>query len=423
MPKYRFHVVGIRYHDYANNLEELYQKAEGKSMTMQLEEENPLEKNAVRVNMVSKFVGYVMSGKEREQAEELVRNERLSVRGSVVEIDREHRMITLEVNTTRELECKGIDRDNELREWKYDGRLLRQSDEEITLIDVINNLQMCAEQQEPYDENMESYLEFIADNLWRDAGVNTQCQLDEIVHLLTANSDVVKGYDKAAKRLLFIKADVNSPAKRQRQVDNLYELAKSSQMKKLIGSLGDKAMKVIDEIPVSLVQLFDSDPQEYVGRLWYLRCSYRQLRQLQTLMAMRIAMTRLNDKPVIEFDEILIGGEETFNNLGKAMESHYMNSTKNLALIYCVLRDNGLLVCDRKYHLFVQFLVERGLLPWINEKRIKGLSDSMSQYMRDRKDHNKIRRGFSEDYHEWEEGKERLFCEEVSMFFVNTYSK
>ena len=75
MPKYKFHVVGIRHHDYAGKLDELYQRAEGKSMTMQLEEENPLEKNAVRVNMVSKFVGYVMSGKEREQAEELVRED------------------------------------------------------------------------------------------------------------------------------------------------------------------------------------------------------------------------------------------------------------------------------------------------------------------------------------------------------------
>lgn len=221
MPKYRFHVVGIRHHDYAGKLDELYQRAEGKSMTMQLEEENALEQNAVRVNMVSKFVGYVRSGYEREIAEELVRRERLSVRGRVVEIDREHRMITLEVDTDMALECKGIEKDNELREWKYEGELLRQSDEEVTLTDVLNNLQMCVEQQEPCDETMETYLDFVSDNLWRDAGVETQCQMEEIVRLLTANSDVVKEYEEVAKKLLFIMTDVNSPEMRQRQVDYL----------------------------------------------------------------------------------------------------------------------------------------------------------------------------------------------------------
>lgn len=99
MPKYRFHVVGIRHHDYAGKLAELYQKAEGNSMSMHLEKDNVLEENAIIVYMADKFVGYVRTGLEREQAEELVRMNRLSVIGRVVEIDPEYRMITIEVDT------------------------------------------------------------------------------------------------------------------------------------------------------------------------------------------------------------------------------------------------------------------------------------------------------------------------------------
>ena len=64
-------------------------------MDMHLDKDNVLEENAIIVYMAGKFVGYVRTGVEREQAEELVRMNRLSVIGRVVEIDREYRMITI----------------------------------------------------------------------------------------------------------------------------------------------------------------------------------------------------------------------------------------------------------------------------------------------------------------------------------------
>jgi len=420
MPKYYFHVVGIRHHDFEDRLEELYAKAEGKCMSLHLEEENVMEKNAVRVHLVSEFVGYVASGEERELAEKIVRGERLSVMGRVVEINREYRNITLEVNTDAKIDCKGRELYKVLKKWDYKGELLRQADEDVTLKGVMNNLQMHIEQQMPCNNEMTQYLDFIEKNLWRDAGVETHCQLDTITHLLTANSDVVKGYVEAVNRLRFIRSNVNSPESRQHQVDYLYELSQGREIHDIIHHIGlEAANKAIDKLPKQLVRMFDRDPQEYAGHLWYMPWSYKQLRKMQTLTVMRIALKTMNDRSTVEPDDILIGGVKVLDNLALAVNNHYQKSNKNLALIYCVLRDNNLLVDEKNYRGFVELLVYKNIIPWMNENKIKDLAYSISQYMRDRKDHNKIRKGFNTAYAYWEECKEKQFCQCVETFLVD----
>lgn len=418
MPKYRFHVVGIRHHDYAGKLAELYQKAEGNSMSMHLEKDNVLEENAIIVFMADKFVGYVRTGLEREQAEELVRMNRLSVIGRVVEIDPEYRMITIEVDTDIVVKSTGRTRGNALRKWRYSGELLRSSEKMIGMKAMLDNLQMCVEQQRQWDETMSRYFDFIVKNLWLDASVETQQQLDTIEQLLTANSDIVEGYRNVAAKLQFVIVDANSPESRKRQVKHLQKLSQSKEMKQLINDLGDRAMEVAEKIPNALKKLFDSDPQEYVGRLRYLRCPYWQLHQLETLMAMRIALKSRDKHALVEFGDVINSDRITMKTLSAVIADCYQDSTKNLALIYCTLRDNNLLVNDRKYHLFVVFLVSNELIPWMNEKQIKSLSDSISQYMRSRKDHDKIREGYGKRYMDWNESKEKSLCEQIARYFV-----
>lgn len=418
MPKYKFHVVGIRHHDYAGKLDELYQRAEGKSMTMHLEDENVMEENAVRVYLSSKFVGYIRTGAERMMAEELVRKERLSVIGQVTEIDRKNRIITLEVDSDAEYECKGRERSRALRNWKYYGEKLRQADEEVSLNAMLNNLQMCVEQQEEWDETMTQYLDFIEANLWRDAGVESQRQLDTIEHLLTANSDVIKGYKEAAQRVVFIMTDVNSPESRQKLVDYMNMQARSEEVACMISN-SEEACKKVNKLPYSLRRLFDRNPQEYVGRLRYLRFPYRKIRQLQTLMVMRIALDNRNEYDSCNSCNVLIEQEGIMDNLTIAINRFFNDSPKNLALIFCVLRDLGLLVNPNDYKGFVNMLNNKGILHWMTEKEMRNLACSLSQYMRDRKDHNKLREGFSRDFRSWEDNKERALCEKIASIFID----
>jgi len=419
MPKYYFHVVGFRHHDFKDHLEELYAKAEGNTMTLCLEEENRLQENAVRVNLVNKFVGYVRRGCQCDVAADLVRNEPLSVIGDVIDIDSKYRLITLEVDSEIEVDTDRRECCDSLGNWCYDGDLIYQSDEEVTLKGMLKNLERCAVKQSPVNDKMIGYIDFIQENLWRDAGVESQYKLEKCIQLFTANRYLHEGYIDIAKRLAYIATEVNSPEKRQVQVEYLYKLAHEDRTKELIEELGeDKVNSIIGAFPKFLVKMFNCNPQEYVGKLWYLGCSYKKFRQLQTVMAMRIAMMNETKRLAIEIDNVLKGGEMTFDNLCRAIENCYHGSIKNLALIYCVLRSKDLLVNDRNIKQFIELLVCRNVLPWMTKKDINYIAHSISQYMRDRMDHNKLRRGFGGCYHDWDEDrKEKHFCKRIASFF------
>ena len=65
MTTYRFAITGLRHHDFANRLNELYDKAMGKRMSISIEHDNPGEMDAVIVYWGRCFVGYVRSGADR----------------------------------------------------------------------------------------------------------------------------------------------------------------------------------------------------------------------------------------------------------------------------------------------------------------------------------------------------------------------
>jgi len=419
MPKYYFHVVGFRHHAFKDRLEELYAQAEGNTMTLWIEEENKLQKNAVRVNLVDKFVGYVRRGYQCEMAEELMRKEQLGVVGDVIDIDKKYRLITLEVESEFEVDIEGKERVDELGGWHYDGDLLCQEDDDITLKCMLTNLERCAVRISPVNEKLMGYINYIQDNLWRDAGIESQHQLERCIQLFTANRNKQEGYMDIANRLASIATEANSPEKRQIQVDHLFELAHNNQVKGLIKELGEEKVKdIINGFPKFLLKLFENNPQEYVGKIWYIGCSYEKFRMLQTVMAMRIAMMDEGKYPDINADEVLMGEEKSLDCLSDVIEKYYNGSKKNLALIYCVLRDLKLLVDKDNYRKFFELLISRNILPWMTKKEFNNLVHSVSQYMKDRIDHGKRKEGFGEPYCNWENREERLICEEIAAYFI-----
>jgi len=100
------------------------------------------------------------------------------------------------------------------------------------------------------------------------------------------------------------------------------------------------------------------------------------------------------------------------------MDKYYHDSKKNFALIYRVLIDKGLLVNENNYRGFVELLVSWNILPWMTKQEIRTFAYSFGQYMRDKKDHGKTRRGFSSNYMEWENDNVKEFCEEVAAHFT-----
>lgn len=100
MTTYTFAITGLRHHDFANRLDELYDNAMGKRMSISIEHDNPGEMDAVIVYWGRNFVGYVRSGTDRERACSLILSSgRGTMLGKIVEVDRDHRVLWMEIVT------------------------------------------------------------------------------------------------------------------------------------------------------------------------------------------------------------------------------------------------------------------------------------------------------------------------------------
>jgi len=127
--------------------------------------------------------------------------------------------------------------------------------------------------------------------------------------------------------------------------------------------------------------------------------------------------------PAIDIDGVLVGGKKTLDCLSAVIKKYYNDSKKDLALIYCVLRDLKLLVDKDNYRNFFELLICRNILPWMTKKEFNNLVHSVSQYMRDRMDHGKFKEGFGDPYYDWGDREERLICEEIEAYFSKEMKK
>ncbi len=293
MPTYRFTITGIRHHDFRGRLDELYEPALGKRMSISVEHDNPQEPDAVIVYWGRKWVGYVRSGKDREQAYSLIKaSGRGSLLGRIADYDRENRWLWLEVSTDCAIAPTCEDKTNVLTNWSFDGETLPTDEEEVRLHAMLCNLEMTIENREPWDDDMEEWLEYVGQNLWRDISCETSGQVRYILELLTAGSTEHKVYAHAADRLQYAIDYMGSPEVRRLQAEQIMAKAHSMDMQLLLLRHADSAKETIGKLPQELVDLFLKDGEVFMGRLWYLHRPYKQVQAIKTLLAM---MVRLRD--------------------------------------------------------------------------------------------------------------------------------
>lgn len=291
MPNYRFPINGLRHHDFAERLDELYEHAQGKRMSISIEHDNPGEVDAVIVYWGKKFVGYVRSGEDRERAASLImQTGRGSLLGKIVEVDREKRWLWLEVCSEQTLTPTIDTRPNLLTNWSFEGKTLPGDEEEVRLHTMLCNLEMVIEGQEPWDEDMEEWLQYAEQNLWRDISLETSELVKHILTLLTAGDNTQ--YRTAASRLQFAIDFMGSPEVRRLQAQQIIGKAKSKNMDRLLLHYAESAKNEIRKLPEELLTLFLKDGEVFMGRMWYLHRPYKQIQAIKTLLAM---MVRLKD--------------------------------------------------------------------------------------------------------------------------------
>ncbi len=290
MPSYCLPITGLRHHDFKGRLDELYELAPGRRMSISIEHDNPSETDAVIAYMGKDFVGYVRSGTHREQACALIQaSGRDTLLGKVTSADREKRWLWLEINMEQPTTLpKPESRPTPLTNWSFDGELLPIDEEELRLRSMLSCLEDTLATRDPWDDDMEQWLQYVEQNLWRDISQETSLRTSRILTLLTEADR--PDYYPQANRLQMTIDRMGSPEWRLRQANQIIEQAQSKQMTSLLLHYGDKARESIQKLPEPLLTLFLDDGERFMGRLWYLHCPHQQIRALKTLLAMMVRL-------------------------------------------------------------------------------------------------------------------------------------
>lgn len=294
--KHRFPINGLRHHDFKGRLDELYELAPGKHMSISIERDNPVEKNAVIVYYGSKFVGYVRSCNRPLAYGLIMASGRGALLGKITGVDRTNRWLCMEISSEDKPCLKQEHTHTVLDNWHFDGELLPSDEAELRLHTMLCNLEMTIEQQDPWDENMEQWLAYTEQNLWQDISCETYTQVTSILDLLTDGSEVHQEYKQKIGRLQLAIDAMGSPEVRKKQAMLIIEKAKSKEMDLLLAHYGDQAKDCLRQLPEKVTSLFMEDGKLLMGRLWYLHRPYKQLQELKTLLAMLVRLTADTNK-------------------------------------------------------------------------------------------------------------------------------
>ena len=293
METYKFIINGLRHHDFKDKLDELYEFAPGHRMSISIEHDNAHEEDAVIVYLGSKCVGYVRSGVDRKRACSLLRSSgRGSLLGKIVGVERKNRWLYMEVKTACEVSKTVDDRKNILSGWEFDGKLLPMEESVHRLHAMLDNLKQVLECEEPWDEDMEEWLLYVEENMWRDISKECSEKVSEILTLLSSGGAHCLEYSEKASRLQYSIDYMASPEVRRLQALQIIDKAHTDAMTLLLLHYGDAAKEAILQLPKELVTLFLKDGEAFMGRLWYLHRPTKQIRALNTLLSM---MVRLKD--------------------------------------------------------------------------------------------------------------------------------
>ncbi len=296
MQTYRFPINGLRHHDYGDRLDELYELAPGRRMSISIEHDNPAEPDAVTAYLGKDLVGYVRSGPCRECACSLIKaSGRGAMMGKVVDADRTKRWLWLEVASQCQNPQAAETTPTVLNGWSFDGELLPCDEAELRLHALICNLETTLEGQEPWDDDMEMWLEYVEQNLWRDISQETYFQITRLLDLAKDGGKARPEYGQKADRLKMAIDAMGSPKARLAQAAQVVQKAKSKDMDILLLRYGDTAKEIIQKLPKTLAALFLKDGELFMAKLWYLHRPHRQIQAVKTLLAMQVRLLQDGD--------------------------------------------------------------------------------------------------------------------------------
>ena len=99
---------------------------------------------------------------------------------------------------------------------------------------MLDNLKQVLECEEPWDEDMEEWLQYVEENMWRDISKECSEKVSEILTLLSSGGAHCLEYSEKASRLQYSIDYMASPEVRRFQAQKIIERAHSRDMDLLL---------------------------------------------------------------------------------------------------------------------------------------------------------------------------------------------
>lgn len=291
MKKLYLEIVGLRYHEYKECLEELYDMVIGQMVSLMPEEGNGFEVNAVAVYLGTKRLGYVCSDQRRIALAALRLEEADVLFATVVSVDRErkHLQVLLEVSDT--LQPDRTEEVNVLTDWVYSGpKLIRNGSEYSKLNCCVATLTKLLKGATQWTEMMEVQLCGIERLLVHDISKEMDDAIIRLNEMLTALSTSDGRFAEAAVRLQYADCEVASDEGCELMAVSIRDLANCSEMNKLLERLGDEAPTVAAQLPAVLLAELHSDLGKTLSRIRYWRQPRSKVQPVRCLMALSLRL-------------------------------------------------------------------------------------------------------------------------------------
>ena len=154
MPISKIHIVALPYYEAGKCLDEFFAEAQGRAMTLRPDPANDVDANAIcAYDWQGRHVGYVASHDQIEAWKTLRGSGRRSLRGSIVEVNSEHKCVVFECHVETIGMVENLYPQASYLEWTYTGPILKPTQEMVTMEYMIDEISERLDERDGWDES------------------------------------------------------------------------------------------------------------------------------------------------------------------------------------------------------------------------------------------------------------------------------
>jgi len=278
-----FSIVGLRHHDWQNNLHAHMSQAMGKRVLLMREDSNDWNREATAAYIDTLMVGYVANSQCREAGAYCDLSASQLLEGSVVAVDEEHRMLMVTVAVS-DREPQLSDESTLYEQWEkqyHTVPMMALTADERRLLLLRRDLLFMLEEHRPYDGMMQHNLTVYEQLMAIDVSREAVDDRTRIIRLMKASTDA--DIRQWGRRLAVAVTTLGSPEARQQLAHYLFsELTATSEFHQMAQHHRHADLEEMERqlrlFPHRLYDEYLLSHDDFASKLYYRRIPQRPLR-------------------------------------------------------------------------------------------------------------------------------------------------